>query len=370
MSGADYILAINLTVAGLLAASFAMVAAYDKTNAAARWIAASYLLGMAYFGCEALIPLIGDSRFSVPVAFGTFLAAMVAFNVGLARSYRVAAPWRLMGVLFAVSIIVVYLIQDLPRQSIARMMLYQSPYALMQVVGIGTILVSRTRRPLDLALAGLLAASSAAVPEQALPGPGARRLGRQSASLPRQRLRHDFAVAWLGLRHSDRADDAGHPGQRHSRRCDAEVRNRHAVRSAQPARLRGARRNGGARCCAARHRHVAGDLRHRPLQGCQRFARPRLGRPCHRRLRRLPEKCSRQHHAAGRIGGEEFAVILPGANLLAARLFAEGARSAFASLPVDGLPQDRRFTASFGVAELAPGESIADLLVRADCSSL
>ena len=74
------------------------------------------------------------------------------------------------------------------------------------------------------------------------------------------------------------------------------------------------------------------------------------------------------HHAAGRIGGEEFAVILPGTNLLAARLFAEGARNAFSALRVDGLPQDRRFTASFGVAELAPGESITDLLIRADAA--
>ena len=73
------------------------------------------------------------------------------------------------------------------------------------------------------------------------------------------------------------------------------------------------------------------------------------------------------HHAAGRIGGEEFAVILPGTNLLAARLFAEGTRrSAFASLRVDGMPDDRRFTASFGVAELASGKSTADLLIRAD----
>ena len=223
MSGADYILAINLTVAGLLAASFAMVAAYDKTNAAARWITASYLLGMAYFGCEALIPVIGDSRFTVPVAFGTFLAAMIAFNVGLARRYRVAAPWRLMSVLFTVSIVVVYLIQDMPRQSVARMMLYQSPYALMQIVGIGTMLVSRMHRPLDLALVGLLAAEHLAIPEQAVPGPGTRRLGRQSAGLPRQQLRHDFAVAGLGFRHSDCPDDAGDPGQRHSRCGDAEI---------------------------------------------------------------------------------------------------------------------------------------------------
>ena len=60
-----------------------------------------------------------------------------------------------------------------------------------------------------------------------------------------------------------------------------------------------------------------------------------------------------EHHVAGRIGGEEFAILLPGTNLVAARLFAEGARSAFAALTVDGMPETKRFTASFGVAELA-----------------
>jgi diguanylate cyclase (GGDEF)-like protein len=72
------------------------------------------------------------------------------------------------------------------------------------------------------------------------------------------------------------------------------------------------------------------------------------------------------HHLAGRIGGEEFAILLPGTNLVAARLFAEGARNAFASLAVDGMASTKRFTASFGVAELAGGERISDLMERAD----
>jgi diguanylate cyclase (GGDEF)-like protein len=73
-----------------------------------------------------------------------------------------------------------------------------------------------------------------------------------------------------------------------------------------------------------------------------------------------------EHHVAGRIGGEEFAILLPGTNLVAARLFAEGARNAFASLTVEGMPATKRFTASFGVAELAGGETISDLMERAD----
>jgi diguanylate cyclase (GGDEF)-like protein len=72
------------------------------------------------------------------------------------------------------------------------------------------------------------------------------------------------------------------------------------------------------------------------------------------------------HHVAGRIGGEEFAILLPGTNLVAARLFAEGARSAFSTLIIQGMPETKRCTASFGVAELAPGETISDLLARAD----
>ena len=64
--------------------------------------------------------------------------------------------------------------------------------------------------------------------------------------------------------------------------------------------------------------------------------------------------------------GEEFAVLLPGTNLVAARLFAEGTRNAFGGLMVEGLPATKRFTASFGVAERAKGETISDLMGRAD----
>ena len=74
-----------------------------------------------------------------------------------------------------------------------------------------------------------------------------------------------------------------------------------------------------------------------------------------------------EHQLAGRVGGEEFAVLLPGTNVVAARLFAEGARSAFSASPIkEGLPEARRVTASFEVAEYMSGESFADFFDRAD----
>ncbi|MGB3390642.1 MAG: GGDEF domain-containing protein [Pseudaminobacter sp.] len=70
---------------------------------------------------------------------------------------------------------------------------------------------------------------------------------------------------------------------------------------------------------------------------------------------------------AARIGGEEFAVILPAADLATARLFAEGVRASFSQDGILGLSAgSRRVTASFGVASLGIGEDLPGLICRAD----
>jgi diguanylate cyclase (GGDEF)-like protein len=71
-------------------------------------------------------------------------------------------------------------------------------------------------------------------------------------------------------------------------------------------------------------------------------------------------------HLAGRIGGEEFALLLENADDTTARLFAEGVRIAFSNVAVPGIPAGTRITASFGVAEAAPGETVQSLFRRAD----
>ncbi|TGV58305.1 GGDEF domain-containing protein, partial [Mesorhizobium sp. M2D.F.Ca.ET.160.01.1.1] len=52
MGSADFILMINMLVAALLAAAFMAVAVYGTGRVAARWLAFSSLLGMAYFAIE------------------------------------------------------------------------------------------------------------------------------------------------------------------------------------------------------------------------------------------------------------------------------------------------------------------------------
>lgn len=70
---------------------------------------------------------------------------------------------------------------------------------------------------------------------------------------------------------------------------------------------------------------------------------------------------------AGRLGGEEFALLLPGARLSDAAQIAEAMRRKFAAIAFaapDG--GELRFTASFGVALRQPGETLFDILARAD----
>ncbi|MDJ0612091.1 MAG: GGDEF domain-containing protein [Rhizobiaceae bacterium] len=69
---------------------------------------------------------------------------------------------------------------------------------------------------------------------------------------------------------------------------------------------------------------------------------------------------------AGRVGGEEFCIILWNANAQTARLVAENIRYRFSQIQIAGLPKNDFLTASFGVAESRDGDDYDTLFKRAD----
>src|SRR5687768_4914608 len=95
MSGAGFILAINMVVAGLLVSAFMMIAAYESRQACARWMALAYGLGMLYAVIEFGITTLETTRLAVVLSFAVLLAAMAVLNVGVARKYEAPAPRRL-----------------------------------------------------------------------------------------------------------------------------------------------------------------------------------------------------------------------------------------------------------------------------------
>jgi diguanylate cyclase (GGDEF)-like protein len=367
MGSAGYIIAINMFVAGLLAAAFMTVAAQDRRRAAPRWIALSYLCGMAYAAVESIVPLFDNTLPFVLASFAILLLATMIFNIGIASKYAVAVPSRAMTAFFIVATVGVYLVQDLPRQSLLRMLAYQLPYAAMQLTAVALIASSRQRRDrLDHALTtmlGLSALQFVAKPfiAQWLGGWGvnAQAYSNTSYALASQSMGaiSAIAIALLLLAVTGR-DILADMRARSETDMLSGLLNRGGFESYADLALGDARTQGMTvslviadldhfKSINDKFGHAGGD---KVIVSFADFIRSAMN----------------NRHVAGRIGGEEFAILLPGTNVVAARLFAEGARNAFSGLEIDGLPNDKRVTASFGVAELAEQETIADLMERAD----
>lgn len=84
------------------------------------------------------------------------------------------------------------------------------------------------------------------------------------------------------------------------------------------------------------------------------------------RFGELAQTALRQGDIVGRTGGEEFAILLPGAGEAGALLVAEKLRAMLDADHSEGIPH---FTASIGATTLASGDrTLADLLSRADAA--
>lgn len=80
----------------------------------------------------------------------------------------------------------------------------------------------------------------------------------------------------------------------------------------------------------------------------------------------LQESIRPEIDLAGRLGGEEFVIILPRTDLMAAEAVAERMRLSLATRVVEANDISIRVTASFGVAQWQANEDFDDLLARSD----
>lgn len=368
MGGASYILAINLFIAALFALAFLLTAVNNRSDRVAGWFSLAYVFGIVYVLSEFLVPLKGDPALVYVLNFGAFLGATTAITIGVARRYRQDVPWLLLGGLVAVSLVGNWYGYRLEREALARMMLYQAPYALMQLIAGALVLRSHRRQPVDLGLMILFTLSALqflSKPFLALltggPGATAAEYMVTSYALLSQSLGAVLQVATglLMLMILVRDMLVELTANSETDMLSGLYNRRGFELRALPALAASAQTGVPATFVLAdldafkqindNFGHHSGDAVIAAFAGLLRHVAP-------------------PGAVVARVGGEEFAVLLPGANLAAGRLFAETARTGFRRLTIPDLPSHHRCSGSFGVAEYDRKESLADLRRRADAA--
>ena len=360
---AAFILAINMFVAGIFAIAFGVVAGTNRGSRGAKWIALGYAMGIVDVLLEFLLPRQSDAT---PVGVGIFLIFLLALTfllVGVVRHYRVALPVVPMVVIWILSIFAVPVIFSMSFGSPVRSVLYQLPYFAMQALGGWVILRSGRRQPLDLLLAALQGVAAllylakpaiawAVGTANAPQGYMATTYAAISQSLGAVTLVAMALVVLLVMMRDTTAEMM----TRSETDPLSGLYNRRGFEDRAERALARALRTGGPATL------VTADLDHFKAinDGFGHAAGDRVIAEFARLLRdTAPEPA-----IVSRLGGEEFAVFVVGANLAEGRVYAETVRAAFSAAAMAGI--DHGVSASFGVAQLMPGDTLFDLSRRAD----
>jgi diguanylate cyclase (GGDEF)-like protein len=352
-----------MSVAGIFAVAFAVVAATNRTARGARWLAAGYGMGIVYVALEFLLTRQVDPT---PVGIGIFLVFLLALSfalIGAAYHYRMQPPWSAMAAIWVVTILAVPVIFSLTYGSTLRLMLYQLPYFAMQSLLGLVIWRSGRRQALDLLLVALQVL--AAVIYIAKPFIAAM-VG--TASAPQGYMATTYAaisqsgsvvtlmaIALVLLLVMMRDTTAEMIARSETDSLSSVLNRRGFEHHAELALLHG----DTAVLVAAdlddfkkindSFGHAAGD-----------------GVIAH--FAAMLVDAAPAGAIVGRIGGEEFAVLIPDALLSDGRLYAETVRTVFAAAQLPVLGIDRGFTASFGVAQHAAADTLFELSRRADAA--
>jgi diguanylate cyclase (GGDEF)-like protein len=362
MSGAEGVLAVNVGVAALFAAGYAIFALTNRAHRVALGFSVNYLIGMLSPLNDLIAPAVGAPAVTEWLSYVTFLLAMLSVAVTFSLFHRRTPSWGAAVAIFVLGLTLRATIGIEPRDTLAYGLAYQLPFALAAIQVVSTVLAVN-RRPLHLALAGvfvLMAANFLLKAFMAVSFGAGRTLTSytsttyamlsQSSSgilLLAAGLLMLLIVAQKAILESQQASETDPlSGLSNRRGFDREAHQ--AI-----TRALAARRPLAVAVFDLDHfkrindsfGHAVGD------SVIVAFAA---------RLRALAPPGA----LVGRMGGEEFVLMLENTGAEAMWLCADAIRRR--ACAGDGLPH---VTVSGGVAELRPGESLAELMRRADQAS-
>ena len=365
MRGATFLLVVNFFIGLSFAAAFLGVSWRSRAGLG-RWCAAGFLCAAATVAVEALAPLLPSERQISLISSTLLLAAVTLVAVGVTRHYRPAASIRLLLAAFIVAeALNLSLRPGLPRESLAHALIYQWPYALMLGIAAGVVIAARRRRMTDAALAAVLVACALHfLAKGLLPlvdgvrAPDVRDYILSVYAYYSQTfgavLSLLLGLSLLGVIVAEVMAEAVLALQRDSL---SGALNRSAFIERAEAAL--ATLPPGRTACL-----VMSDLDHFKSVN-DRFGHA-AGDEVIAAFGAVLIAAAGEAGLCGRLGGEEFCLLLPEAGPDAACGRVETIQKALAGLGFERLPPGERVTASFGVAPARRGIAFDAVLVEAD----
>ena len=365
VNSAAFLLAINFTIGVGFAAAFLMLVWQTDVHLG-RWCALGFLCASAAVVAEASAFSIPSVRLVSTLSFSSMMIGLTLITAGLVRHYapRKSIGWlfALAGLACALNTLVVF---DLPRGSLPNALGYQGPFALMLAIAAGIVFAARRRGPTGVVLAVVLAVCAVQFIVKALivarfPGgsPGVRdylfSLYAHYSQTAGGMLAILLGIALLFvLGHAVMA----HTARRLQRDDLSGALTRSAFLEEASAALKATPRGVDSTLimCDLDHFKAINDrFGHAAGDEVIRVFGASLG------------ELTQGNGLCGRIGGEEFCVLMPECSIAAAKVYVDAIRDLAAMTAYAGLPPDFRATASFGIAMTGSDEPIGDAMRRAD----
>jgi diguanylate cyclase (GGDEF)-like protein len=365
INNATFLLVINCSIGLSFAATF-LALSWNSDLRLARWIAGGFVAASATVMVEALAFAIPSVRLISALSFGFLMLALTLMAAGLVRHYRPNAPIRWLAIFAIVAVVLNPLVVfDLPRGGLAQASAYQLPFAVVSVVAATTVFAS-SRRTVDVVLAVILALCALQFVAKAVLAPllsdghalGVRDYIFSAYAYYSQTLATILSIllglALVGLVVTELVAESARRLQRDSL-SGALTRSAFLDQAAAILRRALSPRSAGLIICDLDHFKSVND----------RFGHA-AGDEVIRTFGALMRNAAGTDGVCGRIGGEEFCMLLTNCSTAAVRTEVEALRNEMARASYPLIPVDIKVTASFGIAMTDGHELLSDAMRRAD----
>ncbi|HWJ74868.1 MAG TPA: GGDEF domain-containing protein [Kaistia sp.] len=363
MGSAGFLLAINFAIGVSFAAAF-LALTWRTGVQVGRWCAAGFLAASATVCVQGVASTVPSVPVFQVMSFVLFMLAVTLITAGLTRHYR---PGSSVGPLFGFALLAAVInglaIPGWIGGVAFRAFAYQTPFAVMLAIAAIITLIFSRRKAVDLGLAVVLSASAIQFLAKAVSiafyddGPGADYLSSVYAHYSQTMggiLSLLLGVALTGLVSSAvMAEAAG----RLQRDALSGTLNRGAFLEHAGRALRTSQRG-------TQSTVIMCDLDHFKSIN-DRFGHA-AGDEVIRTFGTNLAEFAGKDGVCGRIGGEEFCILMTDCSIAAARVYIDAIRELSAMTIYPMLPEDHRVTASFGIALTDCTEAIEDAMRRAD----